>query len=133
MCRDGLVQHVNPGLTGVMFCCLSCFSKQDIYWIGFISGFGFYRRQIRCRSYARTTNIKTSKKSCLTSCQHHELHCLVDVIFYRRLTVFQCYLSTIILYNWFPALQMCILRAFGYHWSQSVIWDLRRGILKKTR
>ena len=27
---------------------LSC--KQDIYWIGFVSGFGFYRRQISKRS-----------------------------------------------------------------------------------
>ena len=40
-------------------------------------------------------NIKTNKKSCLTSFQHHELYCLADVIFYRRLTVFQCYLSAI--------------------------------------
>ena len=97
----------------------------------FVSGFGFYKRQISKRSTsgyrtfralveysfvllslssARTINIKTSKKACLTSCQHHELHCLADVIFYRRLTVFQCYLSAIIhelnnsLCNWFPPL-----------------------------
>ena len=29
--------------------CLDCFGKQDIYWIGFGSGFGFYRRQISKR------------------------------------------------------------------------------------
>ena len=64
----------------------------DVYWIGFVTGFGFYRRQIskrstsgyrtfrvlveysfvllndhRWRSYANTINIKTSKKSCFTS------------------------------------------------------------------
>ena len=40
-------------------------------------------------SSARTINIKTSKKSCLTS------RTALDIIFYRRLTVFQCYLSAI--------------------------------------
>ena len=30
--------------------CLACFGKQDIYWISFVSGFGFYRRQISKRS-----------------------------------------------------------------------------------
>ena len=103
-----------------------------MYWISFVSGFGFYRRQISkrstsgyrtfraleeysfvllSRSSARTINIKTNKKACLTSCQHHEMHCLEDVIFYRRLTVFQFHLSAIThkpnnsLCNWFPPLQ----------------------------
>ena len=90
----------------------------------------------RCPSSARAINIKTSKKTWLTSCQHHELHCLADVIFYRRLTVFQCYLSAIMhelnnsLCIWFPPLHMCILRTFRHHWSQFVIWDPVRGILK---
>ena len=30
--------------------CLACFDKQEIYWLGFVSGFGFYRRQISKRS-----------------------------------------------------------------------------------
>ena len=25
--------------------CLACYGKQDIYWIGFVSDFGLYRRQ----------------------------------------------------------------------------------------
>ena len=29
---------------------VACFGKQDRYWIGFVSGFGFYRRQISKRS-----------------------------------------------------------------------------------
>ena len=120
-------------------------SAPTVYWIGFVSGFGFYRRQIskrstsgyrtfrvveynldfltdpRCRSSACMIHIKTSKKSWLTSCQHHELHCLADVIFYRRRTVFQCYISAIMhelnnrLCNWFRPLQMCILRMFRHH------------------
>ena len=30
--------------------CRACFGKQDIHWIGFVSDFGFYRRQISKRS-----------------------------------------------------------------------------------
>ena len=135
-----------------------CLGKQNIYWIGFVLGFGFYRRQISkrstsgyrtfralveysfdiLRSSARTINIKTGKKSWLTSCQHHELHCLADVIFYRRLIVFLCYLSAIMhelnnsLCNWFPPLHnMCILRSFRHHYNQFVIWNPMRVILRK--
>ena len=62
--------------------CLACVGKQDIYWIGFVSSFGFYRHQISKRSTSgywmfralveysfvllsrssdRTINFKTSK------------------------------------------------------------------------
>ena len=110
---------------------LSCLLRQERHILDRFC-FGFYRCQISKRSTscyrtfralvaysfvllnrfsAHTINIKTSKKSCLTSCQHHELHCLADVIFYQRVTVFQCYLSAIMhelnnsLCNWFPPLQ----------------------------
>ena len=46
------------------------------------------------------------------SCQHHELHCLADVIFYRRLTVFQCYLLSD--YAWTEQQIMQLISTFSY-------------------
>ena len=74
--------------------CLACFGKQDVRWIGFVSGFGFYRRQISKRSTSGYRTFRTlveysfvllSRSSARMiniqhKCQHYELHCLADVI-----------------------------------------------------
>ena len=93
-----------------------------------------------CRSSARTINIKTckKKKSWLTSCQHHELHCLADVIFYRSLTVFQCYLLAIMhelnnslcTYVYFKDVSAPLESIFylGPH-----AWDIKENEIKQAR
>ena len=46
MQEDGLMTVNNKEKAEVwIIFCLACYGEQDVYWIGFVSDFGLYRRQ----------------------------------------------------------------------------------------
>ena len=140
--------------------CLACFGKQDIYWIGFVSGFGIYRRQSRKRSTSgywtfralveysfvllsrssdRTINIKTSKKIMLNmmSTSWTALSCG----FYFLSETDSISVLPIRDYAWTEKQFMQLVSTFADVYLKDVsapleppvIQDHMRGIFKKTR